>query len=95
MGLVAQRCGILDDIRGVIRNGVPVFVSLLCIFGSEGLTMPCVKATCAGLIMMANEALHAKDGGQPLIGGLDVVVDRNHFGSQLQVRWHTLHSDVN
>eukprot|EP00041_Stephanoeca_diplocostata_P006684 m.91331 g.91331 ORF g.91331 m.91331 type:complete len:228 (+) comp16487_c0_seq2:233-916(+) len=42
-----------------------------------------VFATCAGLILLADKALHEKDGGQPLIGGLGVVVDRNHFGSQL------------
>eukprot|EP00040_Diaphanoeca_grandis_P025119 m.138788 g.138788 ORF g.138788 m.138788 type:complete len:225 (-) comp30014_c0_seq3:68-742(-) len=42
-----------------------------------------VFATCAGLIMLANDTLHSKTGGQPLIGGFDVVVDRNHFGSQI------------
>lgn len=35
--------------------------------------------------MLADKALHEKDGGQPLIGGLNVVVDRNHFGTQLKV----------
>jgi 5'-phosphate synthase pdxT subunit len=35
--------------------------------------------------MLAKEAHHEKEGGQPLLGGLDVVVDRNFFGSQLQV----------
>lgn len=43
------------------------------------------QATCAGLIMLSNKALHMKEGGQPLLGGLDVVVDRNHFGTQRQV----------
>eukprot|EP00045_Choanoeca_perplexa_P005361 m.45274 g.45274 ORF g.45274 m.45274 type:complete len:141 (+) comp13080_c0_seq14:630-1052(+) len=42
-------------------------------------------ATCAGLIMLAKEAQHCKQGGQPLLGVLDVIVDRNFFGSQLQV----------
>jgi 5'-phosphate synthase pdxT subunit len=34
--------------------------------------------------MLGDKALHPKAGGQPLIGGLHVVVDRNHFGTQLQ-----------
>ncbi|EGD82527.1 SNO glutamine amidotransferase, partial [Salpingoeca rosetta] len=43
-----------------------------------------VFGTCAGLIMLADSAKHMKEGGQPLLGGLNVLVDRNHFGSQLQ-----------
>mgnify|MGYP002880561107 CR=1 FL=1 len=43
------------------------------------------QGTCAGLIVLADCAKHMKDGGQPLLGGLKVLVDRNHFGSQLQV----------
>jgi len=43
-----------------------------------------VFATCAGLIMLAEKAIGGKEGGQPLLGGLKVTVDRNHFGSQLQ-----------
>ncbi len=39
--------------------------------------------TCAGMIMLANDATNQKLGGQTLIGGLDVVVDRNHFGRQV------------
>ncbi|ORY59670.1 class I glutamine amidotransferase-like protein [Pseudomassariella vexata] len=38
--------------------------------------------TCAGLIMLSEEASSAKRGGQELIGGLDVRVHRNHFGRQ-------------
>ncbi len=36
--------------------------------------------TCAGLILLAREAGHS----QPLIGALDVTVQRNAFGRQLQ-----------
>ncbi|KJE93673.1 glutamine amidotransferase subunit pdxT [Capsaspora owczarzaki ATCC 30864] len=43
-----------------------------------------VWGTCAGMILLANSALQMKIGGQPLLGGLDVCVDRNHFGAQLQ-----------
>ncbi|KAL9547564.1 hypothetical protein MBANPS3_006106 [Mucor bainieri] len=38
--------------------------------------------TCAGMIMLAKEATGAKKGGQQLFNGLDVVVNRNQFGSQ-------------
>lgn len=40
--------------------------------------------TCAGMIMLAERATGQKEGGQPLIGGLDVTVNRNYFGRQLQ-----------
>lgn len=39
--------------------------------------------TCAGMIMLSNDATNQKLGGQTLIGGLNVVVDRNHFGRQV------------
>ncbi|UOE46075.1 pyridoxal 5'-phosphate synthase glutaminase subunit PdxT [Agromyces larvae] len=42
-----------------------------------------VYGTCAGLIMLADTVLDAIDGQQSL-GGLDVVVRRNAFGSQNQ-----------
>ncbi|CAO3657486.1 unnamed protein product [Mucor hiemalis] len=38
--------------------------------------------TCAGMIMLAKEATGAKKGGQQLFNGLDVVVNRNQFGTQ-------------
>ena len=42
-----------------------------------------VMGTCAGLIFLANEVLGQKEGGQELVGGLDVSVQRNFFGSQV------------
>ena len=42
-----------------------------------------VWGTCAGLILLANRARGQKKGGQPLLGGLDIVVDRNYFGRQV------------
>jgi 5'-phosphate synthase pdxT subunit len=39
--------------------------------------------TCAGLILLAEHAAGQKKGGQPLIGGLNVMVDRNYFGRQV------------
>jgi 5'-phosphate synthase pdxT subunit len=41
-----------------------------------------IYGTCAGLIMLADRVLDAIDGQQTL-GGLDVTVRRNAFGSQL------------
>ncbi|KAK6348421.1 hypothetical protein TWF718_006217 [Orbilia javanica] len=43
-----------------------------------------VWGTCAGMILLAEEANRTKKGGQELIGGLDVRVKRNHFGSQTE-----------
>jgi pyridoxal 5'-phosphate synthase pdxT subunit len=40
--------------------------------------------TCAGLILLAESANRTKQGGQDLIGGLDVRVKRNHFGRQVE-----------
>ncbi|NOZ49079.1 MAG: pyridoxal 5'-phosphate synthase glutaminase subunit PdxT [Chloroflexi bacterium] len=42
-----------------------------------------VWGTCAGLILLADAARGQKKGGQALIGGLDVEVDRNYFGRQV------------
>lgn len=41
-----------------------------------------VWGTCAGLILVSKEASGARKGGQELLGGLDIRVARNHFGSQ-------------
>ncbi|KAI9320578.1 PdxT/SNO family [Dichotomocladium elegans] len=38
--------------------------------------------TCAGMIMLAQEANSAKKGGQQLLGGLGIRVNRNQFGTQ-------------
>ncbi|KAI1608796.1 glutamine amidotransferase [Exophiala viscosa] len=40
--------------------------------------------TCAGLILLSESANSTKRGGQDLIGGLDVRVNRNHFGRQVE-----------
>ncbi|KAE9367717.1 pyridoxine [Stipitochalara longipes BDJ] len=40
--------------------------------------------TCAGLILLAESANRTKKGGQELVGGLDVRVNRNHFGRQIE-----------
>ncbi|KAK0636825.1 Sno-type pyridoxine vitamin B6 SNO1 [Bombardia bombarda] len=43
-----------------------------------------VWGTCAGLVMLAEEASAVKKGGQELVGGLDVRVVRNRYGTQIQ-----------
>jgi len=43
-----------------------------------------VWGTCAGLVMLAEEASAVKRGGQELIGGLDIKVQRNRYGTQIQ-----------
>ncbi|KAK4134606.1 SNO glutamine amidotransferase [Trichocladium antarcticum] len=40
--------------------------------------------TCAGLVLLSARASATKQGGQQLIGGLDVAVQRNRYGTQLQ-----------
>ncbi|KAK9478931.1 class I glutamine amidotransferase-like protein [Lipomyces japonicus] len=43
-----------------------------------------VWGTCAGLILLSDEASKAKRGGQELVGGLHVRCQRNHFGRQTE-----------
>jgi 5'-phosphate synthase pdxT subunit len=43
-----------------------------------------IWGTCAGMIMLSQQAKHAETGGQTLIGGLDVEVSRNFFGAQVR-----------
>lgn len=43
-----------------------------------------VWGTCAGLILLAESANKTKSTGQELIGGLDVRVQRNYFGRQVE-----------
>jgi pyridoxal 5'-phosphate synthase pdxT subunit len=42
-----------------------------------------VWGTCAGMILLAERAAGQKQGGQPLLGGLEVTVNRNYFGRQV------------
>lgn len=42
-----------------------------------------IWGTCAGMILLAERAEGQKQGGQPLLGGLDVTVNRNYFGRQV------------
>ncbi|KAJ2781793.1 Senecionine N-oxygenase [Coemansia javaensis] len=48
--------------------------------------------TCAGLILLAHRAVHAKQGGQRLLEVLPVTVSRNQFGRQVDSFTATLDS---
>ncbi len=85
-----RRPGELDGIRGLIIPGgeSSVMDKLARTFGlfeplktaiADGLP---VYGTCAGLIMLADRLIDAID-GQRSLGGFDVAVRRNAFGSQL------------
>lgn len=50
--------------------------------------------TCAGMILLAERAEGQKRGGQSLIGGLDVLVNRNYFGRQVHSFEARLQADV-
>jgi pyridoxal 5'-phosphate synthase pdxT subunit len=43
-----------------------------------------VWGTCAGMILLAEQATRTKKDGQELIGGLNIRVRRNHFGRQTE-----------
>ncbi|KAF8423303.1 pyridoxine synthesis protein PDX2 [Tirmania nivea] len=43
-----------------------------------------VWGTCAGMILLSERANRTKRDGQQLIGGLDVVINRNYFGRQVE-----------
>ena len=43
-----------------------------------------VWGTCAGAILLARWIEGAKKGGQELLGGVSVAIERNGFGSQVE-----------
>ena len=80
----------LQNIHGlIIPGGESTAMALLAnaVGLLEALKKFCEKkpvwGTCAGLIFLAERALGTKSGGQGLIGGLHVTVNRNYFGSQI------------
>lgn len=101
MAVVGARTGIFGKLREFVDNGKPVRKDRrkLSPVSIEGLSLcsardgACVRGqvwgTCAGMILLADRAVMQKAGGQPLIGGLDVEVCRNFFGSQVRrgERW--------
>jgi 5'-phosphate synthase pdxT subunit len=87
-----RKPGQLEDLDGlVIPGGESTTMGLVA--EQWGLVAPLrafvrrgapVWGTCAGMILLAEHAVGQKQGGQPLIGGLDVTVNRNYFGRQNQ-----------
>ncbi|TIB98520.1 SNO glutamine amidotransferase [Wallemia mellicola] len=43
-----------------------------------------VWGTCAGMILLSKEATKTMRGGQELFGGMDITVNRNQYGSQIE-----------
>lgn len=52
-----------------------------------------IWGTCAGMILLSNQAIKQCEGGQALIGGLDVHVCRNYFGPQIQSKEYDIKAD--
>ena len=80
----------LDGLDGIVLPGgeSTTMGRLLDIFGMleplRGLLKTGLPAygTCAGMILLAHEVVDGRD-DQPLLGGLDITVRRNAFGSQV------------
>lgn len=68
IGGLADRTGVLGSLKEAILNGLPVL------------------GTCAGMILLSKQSSDSvvRDKSQPLLGVLDVEVERNHFGRQPQ-----------
>ncbi|KAG5461074.1 MAG: SNO glutamine amidotransferase family-domain-containing protein, partial [Olpidium bornovanus] len=89
MAITAEQTGMLEPLREFVRTK-PTWVSFdgkktnnACGFLPSDPEQGEQKGTCAGMILLSNAAERMKQGGQKLLGGLDVVVRRNQFGSQL------------
>ncbi len=85
-----RRAGELASVQGLVIPGgeSTTMGRLLGVFGlldplrqqvAGGLP---VFGSCAGMILLARDVLDGRP-GQPLVGGLDVVVRRNAFGRQV------------
>jgi 5'-phosphate synthase pdxT subunit len=87
---LVRRAEDLSGLDGIVLPGgeSTTMGRLLDIFGMleplRGLLKAGLPAygTCAGMILLADEVVDGKD-DQPLLGGLDITVRRNAFGSQV------------
>ncbi|KAI9780797.1 MAG: hypothetical protein M1816_002669 [Peltula sp. TS41687] len=80
MSLVAARSGLLDPLRDYVKQQHHLMWKVRV----GRIRKRPVWGTCAGLILLAESANRTKKGGQELIGGIDVRVNRNHFGRQVE-----------
>eukprot|EP01031_Cornospumella_fuschlensis_P030275 gene30275-36584_t len=97
LGCTAKEIRVPEDLEGVDGLIFPGGESTaMAIVGEKCGLFPRLKdwvqtkkpvwGTCAGMILLSDHAIKQKEGGQALIGGLDVTVCRNYFGSQLYSR---------
>jgi pyridoxal 5'-phosphate synthase pdxT subunit len=84
MAIVARRLGLLEPLRQFVKYvRTPTSLNMMTNIVQRVDNKP-VWGTCAGLVMLAEEASATKEGGQELVGGLDVRVLRNRYGTQIQ-----------
>jgi 5'-phosphate synthase pdxT subunit len=89
--VLVRRAEDLAGLDGIVLPGgeSTTMGRLLDIFGMleplRGLLKTGLPAygTCAGMILLADEVVDGRD-DQPLLGGLDITVRRNAFGSQVE-----------
>jgi pyridoxal 5'-phosphate synthase pdxT subunit len=90
ISLVAERSSLLEPLRDFVKYVAFSELSLTSdVCSHPGLLSRRTErnptwGTCAGLILLAESANRTKKGGQELIGGLDIRVNRNHFGRQIE-----------
>ena len=90
---------ITEDLVGMILPGGES--TTMAIVGEECGLFPVLKSwvqskkpiwgTCAGMILLSNTAVMQCEGGQALVGGLDVEICRNYFGAQINSTAMDLH----
>ncbi|OXV06899.1 hypothetical protein Egran_05335 [Elaphomyces granulatus] len=91
ISLVAASSNLLEPLRDFVKyvtyfcrgRSFPGYLLMLSITLRRLHRKP-TWGTCAGLILLAESANRTKKGGQELIGGLDVRVNRNYFGRQTE-----------
>lgn len=86
ISLVAARSGLLEPLREFVKYCYPISsrAEQCHILTHHRVHRKPTWGTCAGLILLSESANRTKKGGQELIGGLDVRVNRNHFGRQVE-----------
>ena len=95
LGVMVQEVRLPEQLEGLSGLILPGGESTaMAIVGADTGIFPALRAfvrsgkpvwgTCAGMILLSDSAVFQKEGGQALVGGLDVEVCRNFFGSQVQ-----------
>ena len=75
---LAKECGLVEPLVQFIASGKPVWVK-----GKYSQIIYNQQGTCAGLILLSNTISKNSQGTDQLtLGGLDIVVERNAFGTQ-------------